>query len=90
MKEIKLRITNNVGLHARPASLFVQTANRFKSDIQVYNGNGISVNAKSILGILSLGIGQGKEITIRAEGVDADQVIAALSGLIADNFGENA
>lgn len=86
MCEIRLKITNRVGLHARPAALFVQTANRFKSDIQVCNGNGTVANAKSILGVLALGIKQGSEITIRAMGEDGEQAIAALSRLTADNF----
>lgn len=88
MCEIKIKITNQVGLHARPAALFVQTANRFKSDIQVRNGNGASANAKSILGILAMGIKQGSEITIKAHGEDAEQAILALSALTADNFQE--
>ncbi len=89
IQETRLRIKNKVGLHARPAALFVQTANRFKCDIQVRNGNGSAVSAKSILGILSLGIRQGVEITIRAQGEDAGQAISALNALAEKNFGEN-
>lgn len=89
VQETRLMITNKTGLHARPAALFVQTANRFKCDIQVFNGNGVAVNAKSILGVLSLGIRQGLEITIRAQGEDAGPAISALNGLAAINFGEN-
>lgn len=87
MPEIKLAITNAVGLHARPASLFVQEASRFESDITVLNGEE-SADAKSILDLLLLGVNQGCEITVRAEGPDADQALAALTGLHARNFGE--
>lgn len=88
MPEIKLEIKNEVGLHARPAALFAQTANKFKSTITVKNGD-ISANAKSILHILTLGAEQGCVITVVAEGEDADQALEALTELNASNFGEN-
>lgn len=87
MAEVKLEIKNEVGLHARPAALFVQTANKFKSAITVKNGD-ISANAKSILHILTLGAEQGCVITVVAEGEDADQALEALIELNASNFGE--
>ena len=87
MAEIKLEITNKVGLHARPAALLVQTANKFKSVITAINGD-ISVNAKSILNVLTLGAGRGSSLTIKAEGEDADQAIQAFKELHANNFGE--
>lgn len=87
MPEIKLEINNEVGLHARPAALFVQTANKFKSTISVKNGN-ISANAKSILHILTLGAEKGSIITVVAEGEDAEQALKALTELTASNFGE--
>ncbi|MCE1252765.1 MAG: HPr family phosphocarrier protein [Anaerolineae bacterium] len=87
MAEIQLEITNKVGLHARPASLFVQTANKYKSAITVINGD-TSVNAKSILSILTLGAEKGCILTIRAEGEDADAALQAIKDLHADNFGE--
>ncbi len=87
MSEIQLEITNKVGLHARPASLFVQTANKFKSTITVTNGD-TTVNAKSILSILTLGAEKGCTLTIRAEGEDADAALQAFKELHAGNFGE--
>lgn len=87
MVEIKLEINNKVGLHARPAALFAQTANKFKSTITVINGDK-SANAKSILNVLTLGADKGSVLTIRADGEDADQAIAAIKELHANNFGE--
>ena len=89
MPEIKVTIENAVGLHARPASLFVQTAKQHKSEIRVtYDGR--SANAKSILSVLTLGASKGAELTIRAEGEDADEALAALHALISAGFGEVA
>lgn len=66
------------GIHARPATLLVQTASKFASDITLeYKGK--SVNLKSIMGVMSLGVGQGADVTISAEGADADDAIAAIS-----------
>jgi phosphotransferase system HPr (HPr) family protein len=85
MPEIELTILNEVGLHARPASLFVQTASKFDSEIKVrYDGR--TVNAKSILEILTLGAGEGAEITVSAEGIDADQVLKSLRLLVENDF----
>lgn len=90
MAEIILTIKNKVGLHARPASLFVQAANKFKSDIRITNiGSNVTANAKSILNVLTLGANQGCEIRMNAEGEDADQALAALKELFDSNFGEN-
>jgi phosphotransferase system HPr (HPr) family protein len=86
MPEITLTVHNKVGLHARPAALFVQTAKPFESDIKVAHGER-EANAKSILGVLTLGAEQGAVITIRAEGTDAAQALAALQTLVEDNFG---
>lgn len=86
----KLKVIHEIGLHARPASLFVQTASRFTSDIQITNcatGKG-PVNAKSILSVLTLGIGKGNEMLISAKGDDADKALQTLTELIDSNFGE--
>lgn len=80
-------IRNKVGLHARPAALFVQIAMAHESVIKVTKANQTG-NAKSILGILALGIQQGAEISITAEGADELEAIAALTNLIEGNFGE--
>jgi phosphocarrier protein HPr len=87
MPEIKLKIMHEVGLHARPAALFVQTAKKFESDIFVKNGER-EVDAKSILSVLTLGINQGAEITITAQGIDAQQALGALKDLVDSNFPE--
>jgi phosphotransferase system HPr (HPr) family protein len=87
---LKIQVTHPAGLHARPASLFVQTANKFASEITVQNltDKSEAVNAKSILNVLTLGVMQNHEIEIKADGVDAEQATEALKTLIEDNFGE--
>jgi phosphocarrier protein HPr len=87
MPEIQLKINNAVGLHARPAALFVQTANKFSSDIAVFLDDS-EADAKSILDLLLLGANQGCTITVRAEGSDANDALTALQELHAQNFGE--
>jgi phosphocarrier protein HPr len=89
MQEITLVVENKVGLHARPAALFVQTAKKFKSDILVRKDER-EVNAKSILSILTLGANQGAVITIKANGEDEEAALKALQGLVENNFGESA
>jgi len=80
-------LTNQVGLHARPATFFIQKANEFKSSIWVERDER-KVNAKSLLGVLSLGVVKGGEVNIIAEGEDEEEAIAALLHLIGTNFGE--
>jgi phosphotransferase system HPr (HPr) family protein len=87
MPEITLTVNHKVGLHARPASMFVQTAAKYSCDIDVTHGE-ITANAKSILAVLTLGAHQGAEITIKAEGEDSEEALAALEQLVLDNFGE--
>ena len=87
MQSTTIVVKNKVGLHARPASLFVKSAMSRNAAITVTKGEK-SGNAKSILGILSLGVQQNDEITISADGADEAQAIAALIELINDNFGE--
>ncbi|MBU0702962.1 MAG: HPr family phosphocarrier protein [Chloroflexi bacterium] len=87
MPETTITIRHQVGLHARPAASFVQTARQFESDIQVIHGER-EANGKSILKVLTLGVNQGAVITIRAEGEDAEAALAALERLIESNFGE--
>jgi phosphotransferase system HPr (HPr) family protein len=87
MQSTTIVVKNKVGLHARPASLFVKSAMSHNAAITVSKGEK-SGNAKSILGILSLGVQQDDEITISADGPDEAQAIAALTELINDNFGE--
>ena len=80
-------VTNQVGLHARPATFFIQKANEFKSSIWVEKDER-KVNAKSLLGVLSLGIARGVNISISAEGPDEEQAVVALVDLVASNFAE--
>ncbi|HOG48725.1 MAG TPA: HPr family phosphocarrier protein [Anaerolineae bacterium] len=87
MSEVTLTIHHPAGLHARPAAIFVQAAKRFASDVQVSHGER-RANAKSILSVLTLGANQGAVITIKAEGADADEALAALQALVEGNFGE--
>lgn len=80
-------VSNQVGLHARPATFFIQKANEFKSSIWVEKDER-KVNAKSLLGVLSLGITRGVSITIVADGADEEQAVLSLVELISSNFAE--
>ena len=80
-------INNQVGLHARPATFFIQKANEFKSSIWIEKDDR-RVNAKSLLGVLSLGIIKGTTITIIADGADQEEAIETLSKLIDSDFSE--
>ena len=80
-------IQNQVGLHARPATFFIQKANEFKSSIWVEKDER-KVNAKSLLGVLSLGITKGTTINILADGLDEEEAVSSLVALIASNFTE--
>jgi phosphotransferase system HPr (HPr) family protein len=85
-----LKVVHEVGLHARPASLFVKTASSFQSDIEISNVTGGKgpVDAKSVLLVLTLGVEQDCEIEITANGPDEQEAIAALTELIQSNFDE--
>ena len=83
----EVTINNEVGLHARPATFFIQKANEFKSGIWVEKDER-RVNAKSLLGVLSLGITKGTTVTLLADGSDEKEAVAALSELVSGNFGE--
>jgi len=74
-------IKNKQGLHARPAALFVQIANKFDSDVMVSKGK-IKVNGKSIMGIMMLEAGRGAKVTITTKGEDAQQAITELETLL--------
>ena len=80
-------VQNQVGLHARPATFFIQKANEFKSSIWVEKDER-RVNAKSLLGVLSLGIVKGTTITLIADGSDEKEAVEALKELIDNGFGE--
>lgn len=80
-----VEVTNPVGLHARPATFFIQKANEFKSTIWVEK-EGRRVNAKSLLGVLSLGISQNTTINIIADGADEELAVNSLVDLVESNF----
>ena len=80
-------VQNSVGLHARPATFFIQKANSYKCSIWVEKED-CRVNAKSLLGVLSLGISQGTTITIIADGNDEADAVAGLTELINTGFAE--
>jgi len=80
-------VNNQVGLHARPATFFIQKANEFESTISVVREDR-RMNAKSLLGVLSLGIVKGTTIKLEADGPDEKEAIEALVKLISSDFAE--
>ena len=90
MAEATIQVRHKVGLHARPAALFVQTAAKFSSKIKVRNltADGNFVDAKSIIMVLTLGVMKDHEVIIQTEGADAEAALDALKALIENNFGE--
>ncbi|MTI49315.1 HPr family phosphocarrier protein [Sporosalibacterium faouarense] len=87
MISLDVTLKNKSGIHARPASLLVKEAAKFKSQIKLIKGEK-EYNAKSIMGILSMGAQKGDNITFQAEGEDETQAIKALETLVDNNFGE--
>ena len=87
--EKKFVIRNRLGLHARPAALFVRTANRFQSDVTLQKGKR-KVNGKSIMGVMMLAAGPGSRLTVRIVGPDAARAMAELERLLDHNFGERS
>jgi len=81
------RIKNRLGLHARAAAAFVQTANRFSANVKVLK-DGYEVNGKSILGVLSLAAAWGTDIEVITHGEDAEEALNLLGELIESGFGE--
>ncbi|MGE5642195.1 MAG: HPr family phosphocarrier protein [Byssovorax cruenta] len=92
MKSAQFVVMDPVGLHARPAALFVKLANKFSSNVSICNvsTSGKWANAKSILSVLTCGVKQGDQIEVRAEGVDEAEAVEALQKLVASNFAESA
>ena len=82
MPSTQITLTNDVGLHARPAALFAQKATSFSSSVTVGKGDD-EANAKSLLSLLKLDVRSGDTVTVTAEGDDADEALAALSDLVA-------
>lgn len=90
MAERRVRVLSKVGLHARPAALFVQAATKAPYDVRVAKAGGEPVNAKSILSVLALDVRNDEEIVISAEGDGADTLLDALEALVADPGSDGA
>ncbi len=92
MQRMVIRVMNRVGLHARPAAEFVKQAGQFSSTIRIRNRTQESawVDAKSILGVLTLGVEKGHEIELTVEGEDEEEAVQALRSLIESDHGEGA
>lgn len=87
MTSLEIVIKHKVGIHARPAALFVQEAQKYKSQVMlVFEGR--RANAKSLLGVLGLGIGSGATVSIISEGIDETEAVESLKKLVDNNFGE--
>jgi phosphocarrier protein HPr len=82
------QIRNRLGMHARAATAFVQMANRYHAEIRIRKGK-ITVNGKSIMGVLQLAAAQGQKIELLVSGADGEQALASLGKLIEDGFGED-
>lgn len=87
MVERSLKIQNRLGLHARAAALFVQTASKYASNITIEK-EGVEVNGKSIMGIMMLAAARGSDVVIRADGRDEDDAVDGMTRLIEDKFYE--
>ncbi len=88
MKEVSVTIVNRLGMHARPAALFVKTADRYRSQIWVLKDE-LEVNGKSIMGVMMLAAEPGSSLRIKAEGPDEAEALEALGRLVADKFNED-
>ncbi len=86
--EKEIPIVNRLGLHARPAAMFVRIASRYRSEVWV-SKEGEEVNGKSIMGLMMLAAGQGSKLRIRCEGVDAEKAMEELEALINAKFNED-
>ncbi len=83
-----IRIVNKLGLHARPASLLAKLAGKYRADIHIRKGSD-QVNAKSIMGVITLAAGQDTVLRFIAAGPDADEALAAIGELVDEKFGED-
>jgi phosphocarrier protein HPr len=86
--EKDIAIINRLGLHARPAAMFVRIASRYRSEVWV-SKEGEEVNGKSIMGLMMLAAGQGSSLHLRCEGPDADKALEELEQLIKSRFNED-
>ncbi len=86
--EKEIAIVNRLGLHARPAAMFVRIASRYRADVWVAK-EGEEVNGKSIMGLMMLAAGQGSKLRVRCEGADAEQLLQEIEDLIKARFNED-
>src|SRR5436190_16902511 len=86
--EKEVTIVNRLGMHARPAALFVRIASRYRAEVWVEK-EGEKINGKSIMGLMMLAAGQGSKLKICCEGPDADKALAELEELVAAKFNED-
>jgi phosphocarrier protein len=84
----ELKIVNQLGIHARPAALFVKTSSRYEAEVTVEK-DGIAVSGKSIMGLMTLSAGCGSALRVTAEGPDAEAVLDELEELVASKFYED-
>jgi phosphocarrier protein HPr len=87
MPSQEIEIINKLGLHARASAKLTQTASRFPCDVSISRGSR-TVNAKSIMGVMTLAASRGSQVTISAEGQQAEEALSAIVALVADKFGE--
>jgi phosphocarrier protein len=87
MTEKEIRVINSLGIHARPASMIVQTAARFGCDIALEK-DGVSADAKSIMNVMMLAAGHGSTVIIRATGEDEQEAVTAIASLFENKFNE--
>ncbi|MFH1892927.1 MAG: HPr family phosphocarrier protein [Candidatus Zixiibacteriota bacterium] len=87
MIEKEITVINRLGLHARPSAKLVKTASRFKSDVSIIRDD-LTVNGKSILGVMMLAAEMGAVLTFRIDGPDEQETLAAIERVFTDRFGE--
>ena len=85
--EKEVQVLNRAGLHTRPAAMLVKTSSKYLSDIYLIR-DGFMINAKSIIGVMTLAAEQGSTLTLRAEGIDSEEAVNSLILLFEDGFGE--
>ncbi len=88
MTKKKIKVSNKLGLHARPATMLVKEASKYESEIKIIKKT-TEVNAKSIMGLLVLAAGKGTDLEIQAEGEDEEQAVEAIAKLFYANFDED-
>ena len=87
MIEKEIEVVNRAGIHTRPAAMIVKLAAKYKSDLFLLR-DGFSINAKSIIGVMTLAAEQGAKLKARADGIDENDAVDALASLFAEGFGE--